>query len=198
MDIALFALKAALLDRWSKGLKEYSVSSVNWSQIDSFPAENLILIHWQSATQDQRDEALLWAASRKIIVLTDMPDLVEGRSLILNGIRGYANSYIHETLLPSVVDEVSTGNVWAVPELLQAILRNFLNVNQQAFQTEYDISQLSEREAEVYQALMIGSANKEIARSLGITERTVKAHVAAILKKTGSPDRVHLIVHGKV
>jgi len=196
MDVALFSHNAALLGRWSKALREHSVSAVNWSHIDTLPTDTLLLIHWQSTNQDQRDELINGSSDRKLIVLTDLPELEEGRSLILGGVRAYANSYVHETLLPDILSEVIKGNIWAVPEILQAILRNFLSVNSQPAQSQYDISQLSDREAQVYKSLMAGAANKEIARSLGITERTVKAHVAAILKKTGSPDRVHLIVHG--
>lgn len=196
MDVALFSHNAALLDRWSKALREHSVSAVNWSHIDHLPTGTLLLIHWQSTNQDQRDELINGSLDRNLIVMTDLPSLEEGRSLILGGVRAYANAYVHETLLPDILSEVIKGNIWAVPEILQAILRNFLSVNPQPAQSQYDISQLSDRESQVYKALMAGAANKEIARSLGITERTVKAHVAAILKKTGSPDRVHLIVHG--
>ena len=42
---------------------------------------------------------------------------------------------------------------------------------------------MSEREIEVLRLLAQGLANKNIARQLGITERTVKAHVGSILAK---------------
>jgi len=42
---------------------------------------------------------------------------------------------------------------------------------------------LSERETEVLRLVASGMANKAIARELGITERTVKAHVGSILGK---------------
>jgi DNA-binding NarL/FixJ family response regulator len=42
---------------------------------------------------------------------------------------------------------------------------------------------LSERETEVLRLVARGYANKTIARELGITERTVKAHVGSILSK---------------
>ena len=57
---------------------------------------------------------------------------------------------------------------------------------------------LTEREREVARAVARGAANKEIARELAITERTVKAHVGAILEKLGARDRLQLslIVNG--
>jgi DNA-binding NarL/FixJ family response regulator len=44
-----------------------------------------------------------------------------------------------------------------------------------------------------------GASNKEIARQLGITERTVKAHVGAMLEKLGARDRLKLalIINGQ-
>ena len=196
MELALYAQNAGLLDRWSRSLSEHQCQAINWSQIYSLPAMKPLLVHWQSLSAAQRDQIAKITADRAVVVLTDTPELEEGRRLILAGVRGYANSYIHETLLPEVMTEVQRGNIWAVPEILQAILRNFLQSQPQSTGVEYDISQLSDREYEVYQELMKGRGNKEIARNLSITERTVKAHVAAILRKTGAPDRVHLIVHG--
>jgi two-component system nitrate/nitrite response regulator NarL len=196
MDLALYAQNAGLLGRWSSVLSEHNCSALNWPQVAQLPPMQPLLVHWQSLTASQRAELTGITSERAVIVLTDLPEVEEGRSLILAGVRGYANAYIHETLLPEVVAEVQRGNIWAVPEILQAILKNFLQTKPHRAQAEYDISQLSERETEVYGELMQGASNKEIARNLSITERTVKAHVAAILRKTGAPDRVHLIVNG--
>ena len=44
---------------------------------------------------------------------------------------------------------------------------------------------LSQRETEVLRLLAHGSANKQIARDLGIAEKTVKTHVSSILGKLG-------------
>ena len=51
---------------------------------------------------------------------------------------------------------------------------------------------LTDREREVAATIAAGSSNKEIARQLGITERTVKAHVGAILEKLQVRDRLQL------
>jgi DNA-binding NarL/FixJ family response regulator len=51
---------------------------------------------------------------------------------------------------------------------------------------------LTDREKEVARTLARGASNKEIARSLDITERTVKAHVGAVLEKLQVRDRLQL------
>jgi NarL family two-component system response regulator YdfI len=50
-------------------------------------------------------------------------------------------------------------------------------------------STLTERELEVLQAAARGERNKEIAYKLGITERTVKAHLASIYQKLSVDSR---------
>jgi DNA-binding CsgD family transcriptional regulator len=50
-------------------------------------------------------------------------------------------------------------------------------------------TRLTAREREVLQLLAQGLATKQIARSLGVTERTVKFHVASIFAKLGATNR---------
>ncbi len=57
---------------------------------------------------------------------------------------------------------------------------------------------LTAREQETAILLAKGCSNKEIARQLDITERTVKSHVSAMLEKLGARDRLQLslIING--
>jgi DNA-binding NarL/FixJ family response regulator len=56
-------------------------------------------------------------------------------------------------------------------------------------------TKISEREREVLKLLVSGCSNREIAMELGIIERTVKAHVAQLLRKVGVTNRIALSVH---
>lgn len=53
---------------------------------------------------------------------------------------------------------------------------------------------LSRREQEILQCLMTGMSNKSIARTLEITEATVKVHVKGVLRKTGLANRTQLAI----
>ena len=53
---------------------------------------------------------------------------------------------------------------------------------------------LTEREKDVALAVAEGQSNKLVARELGITERTVKAHLGAVFRKLGVKDRMQLIL----
>src|SRR6185312_4395725 len=54
-------------------------------------------------------------------------------------------------------------------------------------------SQLSAREVEVLRFLVCGRRNRDIAKSLDITEGTVKLHVSSILGKLGAADRTEAV-----
>jgi two-component system, NarL family, response regulator LiaR len=58
------------------------------------------------------------------------------------------------------------------------------------------LDQLSPRELEVLAGLARGRANRQIARALGISEETVKAHVSSILAKLGLADRTQAAIFG--
>jgi len=51
---------------------------------------------------------------------------------------------------------------------------------------------LSEREVELLEGLCDGLSNKALARNLFISERTVKAHLASIFRKTGCQSRLEV------
>ncbi|HZQ91031.1 MAG TPA: response regulator transcription factor [Terriglobales bacterium] len=53
----------------------------------------------------------------------------------------------------------------------------------------------TDREKEVLELLVAGRSNKEIGSALGIEERTVKAHVAKLMRKVGVQNRIALSVH---
>jgi DNA-binding NarL/FixJ family response regulator len=52
------------------------------------------------------------------------------------------------------------------------------------------VDDLTPREAEVLKLIAAGQSNREIARTLYVSEATVKTHVNRIFAKTGSRDRV--------
>ena len=58
--------------------------------------------------------------------------------------------------------------------------------------------QLSRREREVFELVLQGFTNKEIAANLGFSESTAKFHVSAVLKKCGARSRLDLVREHKV
>jgi DNA-binding NarL/FixJ family response regulator len=54
------------------------------------------------------------------------------------------------------------------------------------------VARLSARERQIFEMLVTGPSNRQLARTLGITERTVKAHITAIMTKLGLRSRLQV------
>jgi DNA-binding NarL/FixJ family response regulator len=124
-----------------------------------------------------------------VVVVSNAPNESEALSAIVNGARGYCHAWASPEQLREVAQVVSRGGYWVG----QALMSKLINVvtRSQSIADELP-GGLSEREAEVAREVVAGHSNKEIARVLGITERTVKAHLGAIFVKLGVRDRLQL------
>jgi len=80
-------------------------------------------------------------------------------------------------------------------ERIQAVLQHEAQLHEQA-QDEQALCMrlygLTSREMEIMSLVVAGHPNKEIARQLGISHRTVEIHRARILKKTGTTNLLEL------
>jgi DNA-binding NarL/FixJ family response regulator len=56
------------------------------------------------------------------------------------------------------------------------------------------LATLTPRERDVFDGIVVGQTNSEIAGNLAVLETTVKTHVGSILSKLGLRDRVHVVV----
>jgi DNA-binding NarL/FixJ family response regulator len=106
----------------------------------------------------------LAAGARGYLFKSDAADALEGAITALGARRPYFSARVSELLLESV----------DLPAPQSALER------------------LTRRELEVAQLVTEGRTNKEIARALGITKKTVAAHRAAALRKSGSRNAAQL------
>jgi len=133
-----------------------------------------------------------------LIVLSDTPSDEEGMQAFSAGARGYCNSHASEAVLRQVFAVVSEGGLWIGESLMERLLVGITRRPPTPANAVVSPSEngwhdrLTEREWEVARAVATGASNKEVARQLGITERTVKAHVGVILGKLEVPDRLQL------
>jgi DNA-binding NarL/FixJ family response regulator len=84
------------------------------------------------------------------------------------------------------------GGIWAPRRLLSLLIDRLLNQNYGSIALATPI--LSPRERQVLNLIMTARSNREIGEELGIEERTVKAYVASLMRKTGTDNRVSLSV----
>lgn len=115
--------------------------------------------------------------------------------LMMRGLRAGARGYLlkdasRETLF-AAIRAAAHGETLLSPEILQRLLSRAENRQEQA--STVGTIELTERELEVLQAVARGERSKEIAFRLGITERTVKAHLSSIYSKLGVDSRAGAI-----
>lgn len=137
-------------------------------------------------------------AGRPLIVMSDTPTEEEGIAVLAAGASGYCNGHASAEVLRQVASVVLAGGVWVGQKLMQRLLVATVRTVP-ANSTDAWREGLTAREQETGVLLARGASNKEIARQLGITERTVKAHVGAMLEKLGVRDRLRLalIINGQ-
>jgi len=125
----------------------------------------------------------------KVMALSDVPSFDEGQVLLQKGLKAYANTYIHQIHLNQAISLVNSGNIWLYPSFMKDLIKQ--SSLQSTSHAEL-LDKLSQREKETALEVVKGSSNKEIASSLNITERTVKAHLSSIFEKLGIGDRFTL------
>lgn len=109
------------------------------------------------------------------------------------GARGYLLKDTDRQTLIDTIQAAARGEALLQPEILQQVLDY---QNQPPANTEAAESPLTERENEVFLMVADGARNKEIAYKLGITERTVKAHLSHIFQKLDVDSRAAVVAEG--
>ena len=115
----------------------------------------------------------------QFLVLTTYDDDEYIFDAIEAGAKGYLLKDTSREELFSAVRTVHRGESLVQPSVAAKVLDRFAQLSRDAVVPDI----LSAREVEVLQLMARGSANKEVAASLSISESTVKTHVANIFQK---------------
>lgn len=138
-----------------------------------------------------------------IMILTPSEDEERLFQSIKVGAAAYYSRSITPEELVDAVRRVSRGeylindDVLSKPQLASRVLKSFreLAVEEEDTSTKDLYSPLSSREVEILDYIARGNSNKEIAKSLKISDQTVKNHITSILKKLSVNDRTAAVVH---
>ena len=129
----------------------------------------------------------------KIVVLANAPNQAEAFHAMSLGVVAYAHAYSPVFVLTEIKTVIRHGGVWLGPDLLKRIIEVSTSLaGNQLEQVNQHLKLLTKREKEVAIQAAKGLSNKEIARILKITERTVKAHLSSTFVRLGAKDRLHL------
>ncbi|MDU4697478.1 MULTISPECIES: response regulator [Paenibacillus] len=127
-----------------------------------------------------------------IIILTMHDDEEYLFHVLKKGARGYVLKNSPDEQLVSAIRMVHQGGVYIHPKLASSLVREFVNHDQQADESNpYQL--LSTREIEILPLVAKGYGNKEIAEMLHISVKTVEAHKAKIMEKLNLKSRPELV-----
>lgn len=161
-----------------------AVPDLCWIHTNKLDTEVLarLILGWRNACPQTR-----------IVVLSNQPVLTEAQLVLRLGVLGYCHAYADANSLRELFQVVSHGGIW----LGQEFLLKLIGVGAAVTHTHPEkvhrlLELLSAREQEVAKLAANAKSNKEIARQLDITERTVKAHLSTIFTKLKVQDRLHL------
>lgn len=138
-----------------------------------------------------------------VIILTPSEDEERLFQSIKVGVAAYYKRDLKEAELEEAVRRVSKGeylindDVLSKPQITNHVLSSFHRhiIEEEQALVKTVKSPLSAREVEILDYIAHGNSNKEIAKSLKISDQTVKNHITSILKKLEVNDRTAAVVH---
>ncbi|NVI88017.1 response regulator transcription factor [Actinomadura sp. BRA 177] len=127
----------------------------------------------------------------RVLVLTSVTERGHVLPAVQAGAAGYLYKDVDPQALVQAIRAVNDGHVLFAPDAAEAMLRDG------AAERDDDrgLAALTEREREVLVHIARGRSNREIARALVVSEKTVKTHVSNLLMKLGVQDRTQAALY---
>lgn len=124
----------------------------------------------------------------RVLVVTSFADLGAVVPAVRTGAAGYVYKDVDPAALASAIRSVHAGHVLLTPDVAAALVAGDIPGADAG-------TRLTEREREVLAEIARGRSNREIARALVLSEKTVKTHVSSILMKLELQDRTQAALY---
>ncbi|MDG4821784.1 response regulator transcription factor [Asanoa sp. WMMD1127] len=122
----------------------------------------------------------------RVLVITSFTEPAAVLPAVRAGAAGYVYKDVDPPALAAAIRSVHLGHMLLHPEVARLLSEG---------ESAADPARLTPRERQVLAEIGRGRSNREIARALGLAEKTVKAHVSAILAKLGVQDRTQAALY---
>lgn len=191
--LLLYTTDEAIVDNTPVAKSEGCEVIFDFEEVLSYlPTEVMLLVVLNQLANEQERIATLIEKNYPVIVLSSLPTNEEALAWFALGVKGYLNLYANEERIRQAVDVVQSGNIWLGQTVMQALITQATS-QPQASEGWKDL--VTEREEETLKLVMQGLSNMEIAETMHISERTVKAHISHLLEKFSVKDRLALVLH---
>ncbi|MQM24775.1 response regulator [Glycomyces albidus] len=119
-------------------------------------------------------------ARARVLVLTSATDAERVPPAITSGAAGFVYKDIDPDALASAIRTVHSGQLLLSPVAMRGLMNG---------STGPAAPTLTPRESQVLGLIAKGQTNRQIARALGVSEKTVKTHVTNLLRRIDAADR---------
>ena len=130
----------------------------------------------------------------RVVILTTFGS----EEYVFEALRAGASGFMLKDASPeelvAAIRTVAAGDSLLAPAVTRLMVEQFVRRSAPRRQAA-GMDQLTDREREVFELLTRGRSNGEIARTLVVSEPTVKTHVAQVLRKLGVRDRVQVVIY---
>lgn len=113
------------------------------------------------------------------------------------GARGYILKGISGPDLVRTIHSVTLGETYITPEFAARLLASPIAKPKSADRNQDPNQQLSVREEQILREVSLGLTNKEIAKKLELSEKTIKHYMSGVLQKLSARNRVEAVVASK-
>jgi DNA-binding NarL/FixJ family response regulator len=173
---------------------DLELEPINLTKLGTAPQADVVLLRDRAGRSLPDEVDKLKAAlpgARVLATGTSLDENAVAQSLAV-GAKGYISETASSADFAKAIRIVNQGMIWAPRRVLATLVVRAANYFRESRLAQ---ATLTDREKEVLKMLVAGRSNKEIAAPLGIEERTVKAHVAHLMRKLGAKNRIMLSVH---
>lgn len=125
-----------------------------------------------------------------IVLVTDDPEMEWSQQALRSGVRAVLPGNASAAEIIAAIEAAAAGLAAIDPRDLEPLLAT------QARPSPVSSQPLTPRETEVLRLMAEGAANKVIAWKLGLSEHTVKFHVASIFAKLDAGTRTEAVTNG--
>ncbi|MDX9746102.1 MAG: response regulator transcription factor [Syntrophales bacterium] len=199
-NILLGASNRAVIKRWLGLLPKNTKTDTAMTLSDFLQKcvsknHDLVIVHRSFIDVKAFMELRKLTPMLKYFLLSDEPNEEEGLAFLKLGIVGYGNTYISPNRMAEAIRVVSGGGVWLGQKVIQFLIQETYNRTKRGSSEKKErtsLDGLTRAEWRIAEMVAMGRSNLEIAADLGITERTVKAHLTSIYEKTKTGSRLNL------
>lgn len=170
----------------------HDVHPISISEIPSEAEQDSFFFVQDTILKELQESEIKSLFIHRVMVLSFIPDFLEAQNYLNLGAMGYGNAMMHESHLHSAYQALQEGKVWLHPDFITSMIKQMQENTKSKSNGSDVLNILSHREREVALMLGNGATHQEIADTLDITVRTVKAHATAIYQKLSLKDRLAL------